>query len=150
MEWTDEVKEALRELMSQRLNGSQIAKLMSERFNHPFTRSMVHGAAHRNGWQFTFLKEAKKPLVTPIPKPKVVKMTAEKLVLVEVKKPIPPATEGGCTILELTRQRCRYPLWDDTAYPDTSFQYCGAKVSDPPYCKTHAEIVYRPNRFLGS
>jgi GcrA cell cycle regulator len=48
--------------------------------------------------------------------------------------------EGGCTLLELKPDSCRWPLGD----PSTpEFRFCGANRECPtPYCSAHADLAY--------
>jgi len=65
-------------------------------------------------------------------------------------EPQPRAEEvpngGGCTLLELGQEKCRWPISTPT---DTvgaeDFRFCGNEpVKGLPYCLGHARIAYRP------
>jgi GcrA cell cycle regulator len=62
--------------------------------------------------------------------------------------PQPPAEDipihngCGCTLLELSQGRCRWPI-DNPGAAD--FRFCGNEpVKGLPYCPGHARIAYRP------
>jgi GcrA cell cycle regulator len=55
---------------------------------------------------------------------------------------VPIANGCGCTLLELSREKCRWPVNEPGA---ADFRYCGnAPVEGMPYCLGHARIAYRP------
>jgi GcrA cell cycle regulator len=55
---------------------------------------------------------------------------------------VPIANGCGCTLLELSREKCRWPVNEPGA---DDFRYCGnAPVEGMPYCLGHARIAYRP------
>ena len=127
--WSEEQKEALREYVAQGLSGDQVAKLMSDQFDLPFTRNMVNGAATRMGLRFTF---------RPVVPAKVAKS-------VEAMPKQPEKAEiimDPCTIWDLTRHRCHFPLWPDRVKAHPSYLYCGAKATYP-YCDAHAKVAFR-------
>jgi len=48
----------------------------------------------------------------------------------------------GCTLLELSRENCRWPIGSAGT---ADFRFCGnAPVKGLPYCVGHARIAYRP------
>jgi len=48
----------------------------------------------------------------------------------------------GCTLLELSREKCRWPISSAGA---ADFRFCGNEpVKGLPYCLGHARIAYRP------
>lgn len=142
--WTDEEKEALRGYIEQCLSGDQVARAMSAQFNRPFTRSMVNSAAIRAGLKLICrphhrVRKAEPPAVNGAVAPKPPAPTPI----------VPPDLSHACTIWELTRGRCHYPLWPDQYKAHPSFPYCGAKANNSPYCEIHERVVYRtmPEQF---
>ncbi len=126
--WTDAEKDSLRELIKQGISGDNIAKLLTVLFGREITRSAVGGAVSRLGAKLIY-----RPRVTP---------------KVKREKPVPkeaPVVDANtnCTITELTRHRCRFPLWPDQYRAHPSFLYCGARTSEPPYCRAHGAVTYR-------
>jgi GcrA cell cycle regulator len=59
----------------------------------------------------------------------------------------PPSVEAihsgsGCTLLELSREKCRWPISGADA---GEFRFCGnTPVGGSPYCLGHARLAYRP------
>src|SRR5262249_9261437 len=55
---------------------------------------------------------------------------------------IPIYTGRGCTLLELSQQKCRWPISNPGG---KGFCFCGNEpVKGLPYCPGHARIAYRP------
>jgi GcrA cell cycle regulator len=55
---------------------------------------------------------------------------------------VPIAEGGGCTLLELGQEKCRWPV-SQAGVAD--FRFCGnVPVKGLPYCMGHARIAYRP------
>ena len=63
-------------------------------------------------------------------------------------QPAPPpteeivaSTENGCTLFELSKERCRWPISTPGA---EDFCFCGSKpVEGLPYCANHTRLAYR-------
>jgi GcrA cell cycle regulator len=56
---------------------------------------------------------------------------------------VPIADGGGCTLLELGQEKCRWPV-SQAGVAD--FRFCGnTPVKGLPYCMGHARIAYRPS-----
>jgi GcrA cell cycle regulator len=57
---------------------------------------------------------------------------------------VPIHNGRGCTLLELGREQCRWPI----SHPGAAdFCFCGnAPAAGLPYCPGHARIAYRPAR----
>ncbi|MDC7787992.1 GcrA family cell cycle regulator [Rhodoplanes sp. TEM] len=51
--------------------------------------------------------------------------------------------ERPCTLIELTHDRCRWPLGDPAA---ESFRYCGGARAHKSYCAHHGALAYQPRR----
>jgi GcrA cell cycle regulator len=55
---------------------------------------------------------------------------------------IPIYNGCGCTLLELSQGKCRWPISNPGA---EDFCFCGNEpVKGLPYCLAHARIAYRP------
>ncbi|MDU1672115.1 MAG: GcrA family cell cycle regulator, partial [Bradyrhizobium sp.] len=55
----------------------------------------------------------------------------------------PPAgpVENGCSLFELSKERCRWPISTPGA---DDFCFCGSKPLDGlPYCPSHTRMAYR-------
>jgi GcrA cell cycle regulator len=59
---------------------------------------------------------------------------------------VPIANGCGCTLLELGREQCRWPISTPAhAVGAEDFRFCGNEpVKGLPYCIGHARIAYRP------
>lgn len=128
--WTNEEKVALRELVDQGASGSMAAEQLSARFGRLFTRSATVKAAYRIGHRFASERRGCQRKA----KPKALKPS--------VKREQQPCS---CTIWELTRERCHYPLWPDAQRANPKSPYCGARTDYPPYCEHHSKVAFRPS-----
>jgi GcrA cell cycle regulator len=53
----------------------------------------------------------------------------------------PSNTESSCSLFELTKERCRWPISTPGA---EDFCFCGSKPVDGlPYCASHTRLAYR-------
>lgn len=60
----------------------------------------------------------------------------------EIVELTPEQSATACTLMELTRKTCRWPI-DNTTTPAT-MRFCGAEPRDGrPYCAHHCKIAYR-------
>ena len=100
------------------------------------TRNAVLGKVHRLGMATHKTKanggRPRKPA----------RMTMTRAPSLALPKPTPVETPSRpCSIMELGRDRCRFPI-GDALEPATVF--CGAvPVYDRPYCLAHCRIAYR-------
>jgi GcrA cell cycle regulator len=69
------------------------------------------------------------------------------MLMVTFRRPQPPAEDipiyngRGCTLLELSQGKCRWPISNPGA---EDFCFCGNEpVKGLPYCPGHARIAYR-------
>jgi GcrA cell cycle regulator len=54
---------------------------------------------------------------------------------------IPTHVENGCSLFELTKERCRWPISTPGA---EDFCFCGSMpVEGLPYCASHSRMAYR-------
>lgn len=69
-------------------------------------------------------------------------------VMMEIKVPFPykEKEQGNCTIFELTRTRCHWPLGLTNARPP--YLYCGSKTDGGPYCHVHKKLAFNQPRPL--
>ena len=141
--WTQEQKNELLRHARAGKSGTQIANILSDKYELPMTRSMVIGMAARLGTRLTsrVQRSPKRPL---LPKRSPVGVTKEGEVAKEPEEPMAPIEMSPCTIYELTQSKCKYPLWPDPVKAHNSYLYCGAKPSVGPYCAAHAAVAYRP------
>lgn len=159
-EWTDARIDILKALWVQGMSASRIAAEIGG-----VSRNSVIGKVHR----LKLAKRISTPRERQPPKPRIHKRQRFREV-----PPMPientgavligPLIQNGegdpsvmpdqrrpgslsCTLMELTNQTCRWPLWDD-AKPEHLF--CGASGADLenklPYCPHHSRMAYQPRK----
>lgn len=149
--WNDEEKAALKVLVATGISGGEIAKILSAQFGRPISRSAIGGAANRLGLKLVYRqpkgeKKAKPPLKGDSNQIRRLKgLLRDPGIVGQVQEPVDESAH--CTIWELTRWKCHFPLWPDQYRANPSLLYCGAKAKGSPYCGYHNRVVYRqPNR----
>ena len=163
MSWTDERVEKLKELWSEGLTASQIAKALGG-----VSRNAVIGKVHRLGLSNrtqmgkTTTVEMNEPSSPPQPEPAAPRAAepeaapaqpvraAEPEAAEPAPAPNPVAllaaeverTARKLSLLELNERTCKWPIGD----PSTSdFYFCGLPCSpDKPYCEAHVAVAYQP------
>lgn len=153
--WTDERVEVLKKLWTGGLSASRIAGELGG-----VTRNAVIGKVHRLG----LAARAKSPAASPPrarkarqssaafrpPRTSMRGNTALALTLApadELDREPEPAENivpigQRCTILELTEDKCHWPLGDPG---QVDFCFCGGKsIVGLPYCGYHARMAYQP------
>lgn len=129
--WNKAEKDAVVWLANGR-SAAEIAALLTEMFDRPFNPSMVSGQANRLGLSLVTRKQdAQRRKMVEEPK-----VAATQLPSMEAMK----AALQGCTILELTSDKCKWPLWTHER-PTLASLYCG-EVARGPYCKEHRKRAY--------
>lgn len=143
--WTDEAIQCVKDLW-----GKQSAGEIAGIIGHP-SRSAVCGKANRLGLSRIHKQKAR---ATPFRKPRVQRFREVKPLFEELRDNPPtvddsklaaelfahPSELQGRTLMDLTLDTCRWPLWGDVI----SDQYCGSKPLDGcPYCGFHSRIAYR-------
>jgi GcrA cell cycle regulator len=144
-DWPPAVIGRLRALVAKGWTYSMIALELG------MTRNAVIGKANRLG------------LCIPRPKPKPARgrirarkrrlrtkpQPQESTVIVMPPPPRPELVQalpfGPCTIMDLDRHRCRWPLWDHVSRVPFSEQfYCGEATAGAgcPYCGEHTRMAY--------
>lgn len=124
--WNEVQKSMLRYLASQGKSGSEIAQVLSNEFGYEITRSMVAGQANRLKVKLT--SRAARP--------------QKKRVRIMTQKTEDAKVSAPCTIFELTRFKCHFPLWPHQSRAQPDFLFCGAKTAKT-YCTEHEKVVYR-------
>lgn len=146
--WNSERIEQLKRCFQAGLSSSQIAREMG------VTRNAVIGKVNRLGLsrpKDALAKTLEQKRAARLARPKRPRLSifAQHRILTKAYPGAQPAGEAipiysgcGCTLLELGRGKCRWPI--DT--PDgNDVYYCGSEpVPGLPYCAGHARIAYRP------
>jgi GcrA cell cycle regulator len=153
--WTDERVEILKKLWAEGLSASRIAGELGG-----ITRNAVIGKVHRLGLS----GRAKSP-ASSTPRPRKARqssaafrsprtsMRGNTALALNAAPGYEPDAESEptenvvpigqrCTILELTDDKCRWPLGDPG---QADFCFCGGKsIVGLPYCAYHARVAYQP------
>ena len=153
--WTDERVEVLKKLWADGLSASQIAVELGG-----ITRNAVIGKVHRLG-----LSGRAKSASSTGPRPRKSRpsphgfrairapvrgntaLAIASIPAYEVEPEAVPVENvvpigQRCSILELTEDKCHWPLGDPG---QTDFAFCGGKtVVGLPYCGYHARVAYQP------
>lgn len=143
--WTDKRIEILKELWAQGLSGSAIAAELGE-----VTRNSVIGKVHRLGLAKRANPTNARATPTPFRKPRVQRFREVLPIPIEITpgkatgQATLPERPGQVTLMDLTSETCRWPLWSD-ANPE--HLYCGAPgagmENKRPYCPLHSRMAYR-------
>jgi GcrA cell cycle regulator len=138
MSWTDERVEQLKQLWSDGLSASQIARQLGG-----VTRNAVIGKVHRLG-----LAGRATPARTERPRVQVQRRQARPRPAPVVQQPIvekaPLIDEHGrkTTVLTVNDRMCKWPIGDPA---DNSFAFCGRAACSGPYCLEHNRVAYQPS-----
>lgn len=147
--WTDEAIQCVKDLW-----GKQSANEIAGIIGAP-SRNTVCGKAHRLGLSKPFQAAKPKSRATPFRKPRVQRFREVLNTGAACDGRSSAVGEGGpavmldysrpgshsCTLMELTSETCRWPLWTD-AQPERL--YCGAvPAKGSVYCGCHTAIAWR-------
>ncbi len=138
MTWTRGVIERLRYLAEDGMTSGQIAATLG------LTRNAVIGKMSREGIQL-----ARKPSRGSMAAPKPRKPPS-KLKPSPKTNPMTPPLQGrmgaGPAVLAVTPYQCEWPIGDPTS---EDFHFCSERrnpLVEPPYCRKHTEVAFRPRR----
>lgn len=125
--WTEEQRDLLKALWAEGLSGSQIA------IRFGTTRNAILGAVNRLGLSGRVVVSKPKREYRP-------KGAVQQPVAIPIM-PAPLDKSGGCTLMELTLDTCRWPNGEVGA---SDFHFCGGMaVQGLPYCSPHARTAYQ-------
>ncbi|MBI1238657.1 MAG: GcrA cell cycle regulator [Alphaproteobacteria bacterium] len=138
MGWTDERVEQLKQMWTEGLSASQIARALGG-----VTRNAVIGKVHRLGLSGRasptrperprIRSVAPRPL---LPRPVLIEP-------VEVKAPLTTAEGGNITVANISRNQCKWPIGDPS--DSDSFRFCGHGArAGSPYCEAHSRMAFQP------
>src|SRR4051812_35410214 len=136
MGWTDERVEQLKQLWTEGLSASQIARVLGS-----VTRNGVIGKVHRLGLAGRAgPARAERPRNTVVRK-SVLHVAAPAPQIVE-EDPITLDDGKFATVLTINDRMCRWPIGDPS---ENEFHFCGHKPKyGSPYCEAHARKAYQP------
>lgn len=143
--WTDERVELLKRCLADGLTCRQIAGEIG------VSRNAVIGKLSRLNLARDDGREARRPTRQDTAKgrrPKTEPRRQYQMLKVVYGEPRPAAadepihTAHCCTLLELSEQRCRWPISNPGA---EDFRFCGnTPLQGLPYCAGHTRLAYRP------
>ena len=138
LNWTDARVEQLKNLWTEGLSASQIARALGG-----VTRNAVIGKVHRLGLAGRASpSRSERPRLPSAPK-------------VSMRSYMPPAPiveedplildDGShATVLTINDRMCRWPIGDPS---ENEIHFCGRKPkSGSPYCEAHARMAYQPQQ----
>ena len=138
MSWTDERVEQLKQLWSEGLSASQIARQLGG-----VTRNAVIGKVHRLG-----LAGRATPARAERPRMQVARRTARPRPAPVIQSPIierdPIVDEHGrkTTVLTINDRMCKWPIGDPAM---NDFHFCGhPPKGGSPYCDAHCVKAFQP------
>ena len=139
LNWTDERVEQLKNLWTEGLSASQIARVLGG-----VTRNAVIGKVHRLGL-------AGRASPSRVDRPRL--PSAPRMSLRAPQPPAPPIIEedpltledgSHATVLTINDRMCRWPIGDPS---ENEFHFCGRKPkAGSPYCEAHARKAYQPQQ----
>jgi GcrA cell cycle regulator len=136
--WTDDRVEQLKNLWTEGLSASQIARAMGG-----VTRNAVIGKVHRLG-----LAGRATPSRSDRPRlpmaPKISMRTHTPPVPIVEEDPVTLDDGRHATVLTINDRMCRWPIGDPS---EDQFHFCGrSPKSGSPYCEAHARKAYQPQQ----
>jgi GcrA cell cycle regulator len=135
MGWTEERVEQLKQLWTEGLSASQIARALGG-----VTRNAVIGKVHRLGLAGR-AGPARSERPRSVAHKSVVRMAQPEPPIVE-EDPIVLDDGSFATVLTINDRMCRWPIGDPA---ENEFHFCGRKPkSGSPYCEAHARKAYQP------
>ena len=169
MKWTNPAHvELLKELWPSGLSAAQISAALAREFSDAcYTRSAIIGKAHRLG-----LSGREKPAtpqrapLKPPSKPGKTRQFSRIALTPPVAPVIPslprpersppvgtegePAGENSCTLMELSANRCRWPIGPlmqpAELFCGEAFTTEGRDEKSPPYCDHHLDLSVQPGQ----
>jgi GcrA cell cycle regulator len=138
LNWTDDRVEQLKNLWTEGLSASQIARALGG-----VTRNAVIGKVHRLG-----LAGRASPSRSERPRlpmaPKVSMRTHVPPAPVVEEDPLTFDDGSHATVLTINDRMCRWPIGDPSA---DEFHFCGrSPKGGSPYCEAHARKAYQPQQ----
>ena len=136
MGWTDERVEQLKQLWTDGLSASQIARVMGG-----VTRNAVIGKVHRLGLAGR-AGPARSERPRSVAHRSVVRVAAVPEPVIVEHDPVVLDDGSFATVLTLTDRMCKWPIGDPS---EGQFHFCGHRPkAGSPYCEAHARKAYQP------
>jgi GcrA cell cycle regulator len=139
MGWTDERVDQLKNLWTEGLSASQIARALGG-----VTRNAVIGKVHRLGLAGRATPtRSDRPRVPSAPRIPAMRTHIPEPVVVE-EDPVTLDDGSHVSVLAINDRMCRWPIGDPS---ENEFHFCGHKPkSGSPYCEAHARKAYQPQQ----
>ena len=136
--WTDDRVEQLKNLWTEGLSASQIARALGG-----VTRNAVIGKVHRLGLAGRASpSRSERPRLPMAPKVSLRQHTPPAPVVEE--DPVTLGDGSHATVLTINDRMCRWPIGDPSA---EAFHFCGhSPKPGSPYCEAHARKAYQPQQ----
>ena len=147
MEWNEERISALKQLWSEGMSASQVARQLGG-----VSRNAVIGKVHRMG--LAVRAAPSKPRAAagarpapPAPRARATPGGERRVIRARPATPAPTAPRpqelaATATILTLKAHACRWPIGEPDSH---DFGFCGrARSSHPSYCDAHLDVALRP------
>jgi len=136
--WTDERVEQLKNLWTEGLSASQIARALGG-----VTRNAVIGKVHRLGLAGRASpSRVERPRITSTPRVSIRAHVPPTPIIEE--DPLTLDDGNYATVLTINDRMCRWPIGDPS---DNEFHFCGRKPKvGSPYCEAHARKAYQPQQ----
>jgi GcrA cell cycle regulator len=141
MGWTDERVEQLKQLWTEGLSASQIARQLGG-----VTRNAVIGKVHRLGLAGratparTERSRIQMPRRAPVLRAPVM-VVAQPIV---ERDPLVDDAGNHVTVLTISDRNCKWPIGDPAS---GNFHFCGHKPKDgSPYCDAHSVKAFQPSQ----
>src|SRR6202000_2083065 len=139
LNWTDDRVEQLKNLWTEGLSASQIARALGG-----VTRNAVIGKVHRLGLAGRASpSRSERPRVSMSPKVPSLRTHVPAAPIVE-EDPLTLEDGNFATVLTISDRMCRWPIGDPAA---TEFHFCGRLPTEcSPFCEAHARKAYQPQQ----
>jgi GcrA cell cycle regulator len=135
--WTEERVDQLKQMWTDGLSASQIARALGN-----VTRNAVIGKVHRLGLSGRASPaRAERPRIRSV-SPRISVPKAPPPMPIEVKDPIVTETGDSITVVNISRNMCKWPVGDPSA---NDFRFCGhGTKQNSPYCEAHSRMAFQP------
>ena len=139
MGWTDERVDQLKNLWTEGLSASQIARALGG-----VTRNAVIGKVHRLGLAGRATPtRSDRPRLPASPRMSAIRSHIPEPPVVE-EDPLTLENGNHATVLTINDRMCRWPIGDPS---ENEFHFCGRNPkSGSPYCEAHARKAYQPQQ----
>jgi GcrA cell cycle regulator len=149
-QWNEVIHARLVELLKAGSSRGEAAKILNAQYGTSFTRNAIIGRTHRTNVTYVRPVRTAPPPRPPKPQrnartpfqPSGARAIALAMLVCEPVDTAPDTSPFACTLLQLKKRSCRWPLGDPK---DADFRLCGdRKLDDVSYCARHYLMAYTP------